>query len=66
MGYGFDELDDLQIELCYWLGFYKNIYEMDFEVRPTSDVVEDDAELDIYLEDLMQRQRRQRHKARHG
>lgn len=48
------------------MDFYSSISEMDFEFKPSTEVLEDDKELDVYLQDLVARQRRERHKARHG
>lgn len=38
-----------QIALVYWSNFYQNIYEMLSEDRPTDDIIESDALLDVYM-----------------
>ena len=57
MGYDGFELDQTQIDLLVWIDTYKNIFEMDSEIRPTRDIIEDDRKLDLYLEDLQRKRK---------
>jgi hypothetical protein len=42
----------MQLRLADYAAFYKGVHEMLPDERPTDDVINNDAELDKYLEDL--------------
>jgi hypothetical protein len=40
-----------QLALVYWSNFYQSVYEMLSDDRPTDDIIESDALLDVYMEE---------------
>lgn len=42
----------IQLQLIEYADFYKKVYELPPDERPSDDVIEDDVELDRYLADL--------------
>lgn len=53
-----------QKNLVYWSYFYKNIYEMLPDDRPDDETIDNDEELDKWLEDYHQRRAEERQSAR--
>lgn len=49
------ELDEVQIDLSWWISWYDNLNELGSDEKPSRETIEDDAKLDAHITHIIRK-----------